>query len=346
MPHTSPTIVIAALLASALSVRAQDPPKPAAVQPAAAATRKTERKPVYDEGADAKAQIATALVKAKKDHKRVLIQYGANWCGWCVKLHDTFHKEKEIAKQLFNEYEVVLVDVWEGADKDTRNQDIVAKYGAEISGIPFLTVLDEDGKVLVNQPSDPLEEGGDHHSVAKVTEFLTKWQVPTVDGEQALAAALATAKQEDKLVFLHFGAPWCGWCHKLEDFMARKDIAAVLALDFVDIKIDEDRMTHAKEIEKRFGKPEQSGIPWLAFLDSAGATKATSTMANGKNTGYPSEPTEVAHFVDMLQHSCKRITAERIKFLEAELNADRERRDAAQKAAKDKAAKEAAEKKS
>ena len=30
-------------------------------------------------------------------------------------------------------------------------------------------------------------------------------------------------------VFLHFGAPWCGWCHRLENWMAKPEVAAILA---------------------------------------------------------------------------------------------------------------------
>lgn len=334
MAHLARAVCCSLLFAAAGFAQAQE----ASSRPAEA--KKPARPPVYDEKADAKAQIAAALVKAKKEHKRVLIQFGANWCGWCIKLHDTLKKERTLTRQVTEEFEYVSVDV----GRFDKNKDIAEGYGAKLESIPFLTVLDEEGKVLVNQKTEPLEEAG-AHSVAKVKAFLDQWQVPPVDGEKALEAALARAKAEDKMVFLHFGAPWCGWCHRLEDFLARPEIAAVVGLDFVDLKIDEDRMTHAKEIEARYQKT--GGIPWLAFLDGEGKAKATSTMPNGKNTGYPSQPEEITHFVAMLEKTKKRITSDQIAFLEKELVADRTRREADAKAAQEKRAreKEAAEKK-
>lgn len=48
---------------------------------------------VYDEKLDGEKQIAEALAAAKPEKKRVLLQFGANWCGWCVKLHKLFHDD-------------------------------------------------------------------------------------------------------------------------------------------------------------------------------------------------------------------------------------------------------------
>ena len=54
------------------------------------APSKTARPAIYDEKADGAKQIADALVVAKKENKRVLLQFGANWCGWCHRLHGLF----------------------------------------------------------------------------------------------------------------------------------------------------------------------------------------------------------------------------------------------------------------
>src|SRR5262245_5817847 len=64
---------------------------------------------IYDRTASGDKQIADALARAKRHNKRVLLQFGANWCGWCHKLHDVFAKDKDIAHVLLFEYEVVLI---------------------------------------------------------------------------------------------------------------------------------------------------------------------------------------------------------------------------------------------
>ena len=55
------------------------------------------RAPIYDEKADARAQIAAALETARQENKRVLVEFGGNWCGWCYKLYDVFHNDPEVA---------------------------------------------------------------------------------------------------------------------------------------------------------------------------------------------------------------------------------------------------------
>ena len=62
-----------------------------------AAQEKPAKPSVYDEKADARADLKAALARAQKENKRVLVQWGANWCGWCIKLHDVFKSDKEIA---------------------------------------------------------------------------------------------------------------------------------------------------------------------------------------------------------------------------------------------------------
>ena len=53
------------------------------------------RPPIYDEKADGSQQIAGALEAAKKENKRVLLQFGANWCIWCHRLHNLCETNSE-----------------------------------------------------------------------------------------------------------------------------------------------------------------------------------------------------------------------------------------------------------
>jgi len=169
--------------------------------------KQKEKPKVYNETADSKLEIATALAEAKKDNKRVLIQWGANWCGWCVKLHDLFKGDKKIARKLLYEYEIVYVDL----GRFKKNIDVAEKYQAytkiKSSGIPFLTVLDGNGKVLANQETGSLEKDKQHDPV-KVLEFLDKHTPTYLSADDILQKNLKLAKKTDKNVFLQFGAPW------------------------------------------------------------------------------------------------------------------------------------------
>ena len=124
---------------------------------------------IYDESADGSKQISDALVIATKEHKRVLLQFGANWCIWCHRLHTLFETDQSIAEILKSDYVVVMIDVNKG-----HNGDLVKKYDTANYGLPFLVVLDANGEYLLTQSTGALEEG-DHHSPQKVLTFLKKW---------------------------------------------------------------------------------------------------------------------------------------------------------------------------
>jgi thiol:disulfide interchange protein len=124
----------------------------------------------YDERADGTQQIAQALAAAKPENKRVLLQFGANWCGFCRKLHALFHDSPAIAAELKAHYVVVYVDVNGG-----HNKAVDDRYGNPTNlGLPALVVLDADGKPLTTQSSEEFEQGSGH-SQTKVLAFLKTW---------------------------------------------------------------------------------------------------------------------------------------------------------------------------
>jgi thioredoxin-related protein len=299
-------LVLAMLLIAAVA-RA---PLAKSEEPANEPEKKATRDPIYDEKADAKAQIAAAVKRAKHDNKRVLVTFGGNWCGWCYKLHDALQKNEELASILRGEYEQVLVDVG-------TNKELLESYGKDNTkhGVPFLTVLDGDGKVLTNQNTGNLEKGPEH-DVEKVKDFLTAWTPPPKDAEDVYKAGLAQAKSEDKLIFLHLGAPACGWCRVLDRFLADQD--AILGREFVDLKIDTARMTNGSAVAARLRKGDSGGIPWFAILDAQGAEIVNSDGPQG-NIGYPAKQHEIDHYISMLQKAARRLTPDDLAKLKAAL---------------------------
>ena len=129
---------------------------------------------LYDTHADADQQINAALKVAVAEHKRVLVDFGANWCIWCRRLHSTFVKNTDVAKALDRSFIVVLVDV-NGRNGIRRNAPANERYGNPIQhGLPVLVVLGADGRLLTTKDTGGLEEG-DGHSPQKILEFLAAW---------------------------------------------------------------------------------------------------------------------------------------------------------------------------
>jgi thiol:disulfide interchange protein len=132
---------------------------------------------IYDVHADGSAQIAAAVGRAAAEHKRVIVDFGANWCIWCRRLNATFEGDPSVSRALKRDFVVVLVDV-NTRNGVKRNADLVARYGNPVShGIPVLVVLDSDGRQLTTKDSGELEEG-DAHSPAKINAFLASWAPP------------------------------------------------------------------------------------------------------------------------------------------------------------------------
>jgi thiol:disulfide interchange protein len=149
----------------------------AALKDASAADAPTNpsRPAIYDTKADGTRQIDEALAVAAREKKRVLLQFGANWCGWCHRLHGLFQTNQEIARILKENYVVVLIDV-DRVDGKPHNADVNNRYGNPTRyGLPALVVLEADGKALHTQDTGQLEDGP-RHDPAKVIAFLEKWK--------------------------------------------------------------------------------------------------------------------------------------------------------------------------
>ena len=297
---------------------------PAISQDQAAEPAKTTtaaKKPsIYNKAADTETQLKKAMARAKHDEKRILVMFGGDWCGWCHKLHQLFTSDTEIRKILGYEYILVMVDTTAPGAEELLGKCKGALAKEELQkgvGFPFLAVLDSSGKVQTAQRTDPLETG-DHHDSALVKEFLNRNAVTPKDAELVLRDGLARASSEDKRVFLVFGAPWCGWCHHLSDWMNQPEIAGILDRDFVITKIDIERMTHGKDVMSQVRPKANGGIPWFAILDSKGKPAGTSDGPQG-NIGYPFKAEEIDHFITLITKGSRRIDAGQLERLRQSL---------------------------
>jgi len=288
-------------------------PKPAGRQPRAA---------IYDKAADPKVEVEKTAQRAKKENKRILLMFGFEACGWCHKLHDLFASNQEIRKTLSNEYLVVMVDIGSPNASSLLETCKAALTPEELKkpfGYPFLTVLDANGKVVKAQPTDVLEEG-DHHDPKRVLDFLIGSATPHPDAKTVLEEALSRASAGDKRVFLIFGAPWCGWCHKLEDWLTQPEVAAILDREFVVTKIDIDRMNGGKEVMKQYRSTDSGGIPWYNILDLKGKSLATADGPDG-NIGYPLKPREIEQFLALVKSQSRHLDAPELEQLHRSLDA-------------------------
>jgi thiol:disulfide interchange protein len=126
---------------------------------------------IYPDPEQAPTEIAAALKTAAQDHKRVLLDFGGNWCGDCIVLDMYFHNEQN--RPLLDK-NFVLVHVNVG--HYDANLDLAKKYGIPLEkGVPAVAVLSAAGKLLYSQRSGEFEKMRQMDS-GEVTRFLVQWK--------------------------------------------------------------------------------------------------------------------------------------------------------------------------
>jgi thiol:disulfide interchange protein len=125
-------------------------------------------KNLYSETANPTADIAAALARARREHKRVLLDFGGNWCGDCQVL-DIYYHQSPNAELLAKNFILVHVNI----GHMDKNVDVAKKYNVPITkGVPALAVIDANGNLL----SAEREKEFEHSSPEAITAFLNRWK--------------------------------------------------------------------------------------------------------------------------------------------------------------------------
>ena len=141
-------------------------------------------------------------------------------------------------------------------------------------------------------------------------------QEPPVSADAIMKEAYATAKKENKKVFVIFHASWCGWCRKMDTSMNDASCKKFFNDNFVVRHMVVDESKDKKNLETPGGQEfkikyrgEGTGLPfWLIFdnngnlLADAKIRPAGATIdAEGNNTGCPANEEEVNYFIEVLK---------------------------------------------
>jgi len=128
--------------------------------------------PIYPPVSGAEADISAGIADAAKTHRRVLLDFGGNWCTDCKVLDAYMHRPENAA--LLESFVVVHVNV--GDKGITDNFEVASRYGIPLGkGVPALAVLDGEGRVLHSQKAGEFESMRSM-SPQTVNDFLAKWQ--------------------------------------------------------------------------------------------------------------------------------------------------------------------------
>ena len=124
----------------------------------------------YNTSADAHKQVAGAIEAARATHRRVLLDFGGNWCPDCRMLAGVL-AEPAVKSWTEEHFATVMIDV----GRMKKNMDIAAKYGVKITAVPTVLVVTPDG-VVVNADKPFALSDDRSWSQQQIVDQLAKWE--------------------------------------------------------------------------------------------------------------------------------------------------------------------------
>ena len=148
--------------------------------------------------------LKTAYKQAAEQHKNVLLMFHASWCGWCKKM-DASLNDSSCKKFFDDNYVIVHLTVFEsGSKKKLENEgadEILKKYGAFDTGIPFWLVYNKDGNLLgdsfIKSADGKKSNIGCPASKEEVGAFIKVLKVSSTLNDAALAVITTVFRKND-----------------------------------------------------------------------------------------------------------------------------------------------------
>lgn len=122
----------------------------------------------YDESRDPSDDLAATVARAKAEEKRVILQIGGDWCGWCSRITDFMSTNTKVRSHLEKNFLVMKVTY-----PGEYAEDFLSTY-PKCEAYPHFFVLDGNAELLVSQGTGELEKG-DGYDEDVFMAFLTKW---------------------------------------------------------------------------------------------------------------------------------------------------------------------------
>lgn len=123
----------------------------------------------FDPTRNAAEDLKAAIATAQKDGKRIILDVGGEWCGWCRLMDNYLIKNAELGKLRDENYVWLKINMSE----ENENKEFLAVY-PKATGYPHLYVLEKDGTLLKSKNTSELEEEKGYN-LQKFTDFLKEY---------------------------------------------------------------------------------------------------------------------------------------------------------------------------
>lgn len=259
----------------------------------------------FDRPGSVAERLERAIQDAKALYQRVLILLADPESDACRQFYSLYLEDDE-AEKAFANYLLLPIDVRKSRDAGTL---LTTRFGVKGAGaIPLVWAVDENGKLLATADVKVLSKN-ERIDREQLIQLLKAHAPELPDAETLLADALARADREGRRVLVEQMGAYCAPCVRLSRLLESQ--GAILAQDYVLVKIDAYRFPHGNEVINRIRSNRGGGIPWMAILDAKGKVLITSDGPDG-NIGCPQEPKDIDHFMKMLTTTARRITHDQL----------------------------------
>ncbi|CAN5377584.1 hypothetical protein BH11ARM1_BH11ARM1_13100 [soil metagenome] len=144
---------------------------------------------------------------------------------------------------------------------------------------------------------------------------------------EIIKGAQSQARIDKKNVMVIFHASWCGWCKKLDAYMATPVMKELLDKNYVIVHLDVLEDDAHKNLENPEGMDymtrfngKNSGLPFTAIMTADGRMVANSNAEKDGTTGnigYPAAKGEIDWYIKMLKKTAPYMTTTQLTSIRA-----------------------------
>ncbi len=124
---------------------------------------------LFDRNVNFEAQLENALREAKETGKRIIVEFGGDWCSWSVKMCKVLESAK--FKSLLQE-RFIFLRCYAGHDGECHYPEHLEF--PNFSAIPFFVLLNENGEIIASQSTETFEWFR-FYKKYKIYSFLKSW---------------------------------------------------------------------------------------------------------------------------------------------------------------------------
>jgi hypothetical protein len=238
---------------------------------------------IFKSRVDNETILADAVEQAKKEQKRVLITWGTNANCQVQEFLERVRTDEKIGSFLDDHFIQVPVNA-------RKNRKLRMAMGSEMTGEPYLTVLNADGVRVRDHEVRSYVSGKafEQEKLLSVLNMLAKAELreslynTKADARAIMDLAIQTAKTENKQVLITWGSDGIGACYELQDHLyGSQDSKSFMNANYVHVNLS----FWAKDLREELLGGPCSGITGLTILGADGKLVADSTKITMEKDG-------------------------------------------------------------